>query len=877
MLEGEEHFLRDSLPYYPISDSYAEKLLKKLSVYKKEKSLYYGLYLLTGKDVSKTDTMAKLCFPLFLFPAQVIETDMGEYGIAIDKTNLVVNVRDLFRLKEQEQDMYASYVNKIPDEFWSEEGFMELSKLLQDTFSNINTGFGLKYPVLYDEKEVKKQMSSRQLQNQEDMKLVPAAFFAVLNNPRSSTGVLDELEQLTEEKDYSAALKAVLGEEQPVRQLVSPHRYVAPGSLSRAQQKAITNAIEYPLSLVVGPPGTGKSYTIANLAIDQLAQGRTVLIASKTDIAVDVIHHKIEEILDELLVSVRAGQRGYKQKIRAHFSNLLSGTNRYYTLEEELNPFHWSKLLAAADKELAQLKAELPQKLQKAARRGKSLSKANDKKGLLSWLSKSFIRMEQAYTPAVWIKGERMEELTAKRAIYAKKYIQGRFLYHLLFTLKKYRKDIARFDKALRSRVSGNKEKLFSEVRLQAVLDALPIWLVNLNEVYQALPLEKELFDLAIIDEATQCDISSCLPILQRAKKVVIVGDPKQLRHVSFLSRTAQRQLLSKYGLAGHSNEWFNYRDNSILDLVNLKLASQDQLSFLNEHFRSSPAIIRFSNEQFYNNSLSIMKEFPHHEQEPLIFREVKGKRCKRGINEAEARELLAEVQGLLASEEEVSASLCKKIGILSPFRDQADFLAKLLEEEVPLEKLQKHQLLVGTAYSFQGEERDVMLLSFALDDDSHHSAFRYLEKHDVFNVSITRARSIQQIFYSFNVRKLPGQSLVKRYIANSLGEQELRSSGTGSEKFGVEVEAYLQEQGFSCWKGYVLMGEQLDFLVKAGSSYIGLDLIGFPDENAKDIPLEKYQAFSRAGLKIFPLPYINWYFNKEETRKAILEVMRYA
>jgi hypothetical protein len=236
MLEGEEHFLRDALPYYPVPAEYAEKLLKKLSVYKKEKSLYYGLYLLTGKDVSKSDAMARLCAPFFLFPAQIIETDMGEYGIAIDKINLVVNIRDLFRLKEQEQDMYAGYVNKIPAEFWTEEGFMEFSKLLKNTFSTIDTGCGLRYPVLYGEKEVKKQLSARQLQNQEDLKLVPAAFFAVLNNPRSFTGVLDELEQLAEEKDYSAALKAVLGDDPPLRKPLSSHRYVAPGSLSGAQQ-----------------------------------------------------------------------------------------------------------------------------------------------------------------------------------------------------------------------------------------------------------------------------------------------------------------------------------------------------------------------------------------------------------------------------------------------------------------------------------------------------------------------------------------------------------------------------------------------------------------------------------------------------------------
>jgi hypothetical protein len=880
ILDGEEHVLRDELPYYPIAEEYAETVDSKLAVYKKEKSLYYGLYLLTGQDHSKPGSTGKLCAPLFLFPAQVVKTDMGDYGIAIERDKLVVNVRDLFRLKEQEEDLYASYVHQIPAEFWTEAGFMQFCRLLEEKFSGIDTGAGVSYPGLTGEKEIKKEVSGRKNKAQEELKLLPAAFFAVLNNPPSFTGVLDELEQLTAEADYSTALKALFNVGPQLKKPVHSHRYVAPGSLSSAQQKAIINAIEYPISLIIGPPGTGKSYTISNLAIDQLAQGKTVLIASKTDTAVDVIHHKIEGILDELLVSVRAGKRGYKRKLRAYFSNLLSGTNQYYALEKELNPFRWSKMLDAVDKELKALENDLPGKLKKAAQRGRSLNAAENRdNGLFSWIIKLFIRIEQENTQPLWIKAARIEELTEKRAVYAKKFIQGRFLFHLLFTLRKNRQEIARFDKALRSRVSGNKEKLFGQVNLGAVLGALPIWLVNLSEVSQVLPLEKELFDLAIIDEATQCDIASCLPVLQRAKKVVIVGDPKQLRHVSFLSRSAQMQLLAKYELPKDTQDLLNYRDHSILDLLNFNLASQDQLCFLNEHFRSTPSLIRFSNAQFYNSSLSLMKALPHHDKEALMFRNTAGKRCKRGTNKEEGLALLAELQLLLAAEEELEIALCKKIGVISPFRDQADYLAKLIEEEIPAEKIQKHQILVGTAYSFQGEERDVMLLSFALDNDSHHSAFRHLEKHDVFNVSITRARSVQLVFYSFDEQQLPASSLLRKYISSTQPVMQDRLTSSEGKDHSVyeqeqELENYLLQKGITYWKDYSLMGEQVDYLLKSGSSYLGIDLIGFPGHCSEDIPLEKYQAFMRAGLKIFPLPYVNWYFKKELSWQAIQDAL---
>lgn len=874
ILEGEEQVLRDALPYYPVSSEYADKVQKKLSVYKKEKSLYYGLFLLTGEDKTALGGEKKLCAPLFLFPACIEATDMGDHGISIEKEKVLVNVRDLFRFREQEQDLYKTYINKIPKEFWQEGEFMQLCKLLKEAFPAIDVTSAVSYPKLSGEKEVRKAIHVSQLRKQEGVRLKAAAFFTILNNPPSFTGILDELEQLIQGNDYSAALKAVFDGQEQEKIIVSSHRYVAPGSLSPAQEKAILNAHQYPVSLVIGPPGTGKSYSVSNLAIDYLAQGKTVLIASKTDTAVDVIHTKIEETLSDLLVSVRGGRSDYQKKLRSHFSDLLAGTKRYSSLEKSLNPFKWSGLLNEADKELEVLKAELSEKIEGEIEKGKILFGGGQINPILTPIYKLWYRWEESLTDPLWTKASRLEELTANRAEYAKKYIQGRFLFHLLYTLKEHRQEIARFNKALRSKTSGNKEQLFEQINLNIILDALPIWLVNLNDISQVLPLEKEMFDLAIIDEATQCDISSCLPILQRARKVVIVGDPKQLRHVSFLSRSAQENILEKLNLRKDLSDQFNYRDNSILDLVNLNLQSQDQVSFLDEHFRSSPSLIQFSNSNFYNNSLSLMKSLPHHEKEALKFVKVPGRRSEKGYNEAEAQEILSKLKAVIEQEEQVTASLCSKIGILSPFREQADYLANLIQPQFSSDVIRKHQIMSGTAYSFQGEERDIMLLSFALDDNSHHSAFRHLEKHDVFNVSITRARNFQLVYYSFDCRTLDSLSLVRRYITS----QDSVCTGSLTNHAGEytgEVEAFLKRRKITYWKAYSLMGTQIDFLLKAGNNYLGLDLLGFPDEDLDTLPPERYQIFMRAGLMVFPLPYKNWLFNKEECMVAIKKALR--
>jgi superfamily I DNA and/or RNA helicase len=177
--------------------------------------------------------------------------------------------------------------------------------------------------------------------------------------------------------------------------------------------------------------------------------------------------------------------------------------------------------------------------------------------------------------------------------------------------LRRHRREFSAFLQAIRARTGGKQEDLFQKIDFKVLFTAFPVWLANLADIHDVLPLQKELFDLAIIDEATQCDIASSLPILQRAKRIVITGDPNQLRHLSFLSKDRQAALLGKYEVPMDTAELYDYREKSILDFVNAKLTSQDQVIFLNEHYRSEPPIIAFSNETFYGGALHIMTEKP--------------------------------------------------------------------------------------------------------------------------------------------------------------------------------------------------------------------------------------------------------------------------
>ena len=335
--------------------------------------------------------------------------------------------------------------------------------------------------------------------------------------------------------------------------------------------------------------------------------------------------------------------------------------------------------------------------------------------------------------------------------------------------LATHRRGLKRFLDAIRARTSSRQEKLFAEIDLPSLTQAFPLWMSTFRDLHRLVPFEKELFDVVIVDEATQSDMASPLPALYRARRAVVTGDPEQLRHVSFLSRARQGALAADHALPEAMRSSLDYRDKSLLDLVDDALESQDQVAFLDEHFRSMPQIIAFSNRAFYGGALRVMTARPETLRERAVeIRNVSGRRDANGVNTVEADALVDELARRIEAQAALGSSLSHTIGVLSPFRDQVEHLAKIIHDRLDVAAIDKHDIVIGTAYSFQGDERDVMLLSFAVDAESHPTSLRYLSQPDVFNVSITRARNYQILFTSLAAEAAPKNSLLARYLSET-------------------------------------------------------------------------------------------------------------
>jgi very-short-patch-repair endonuclease len=285
----------------------------------------------------------------------------------------------------------------------------------------------------------------------------------------------------------------------------------------------------------------------------------------------------------------------------------------------------------------------------------------------------------------------------------------------------------------------GNKIEPEAYGHFRRALEVMPIWVTAAMSA-QSIPMEPELFDLLVIDEATQCTLTNMLPLIYRAKRLVVIGDPEQLPAIYELGSETENALAARFGIEEFLDV-VGYVNNDMYTAAvkTLPRRRNDVLPLL-EHYRSHPLIIGFSNKNIYRMGLKLRKAsgqsrvlrsgngvFGHR----VSGQAGRGPRNSSWINVPEAQAVAEMVAGLRADGTRMS------IGVVTPFKAQ---------KEVIEEQLRKHDLLrnvvVDTVHRFQGDERDVMIFSPVVARGITDNAARWVEKpHNLINVAVTRAR----------------------------------------------------------------------------------------------------------------------------------------
>ncbi|MFQ5571010.1 MAG: DEAD/DEAH box helicase [Rhodothermales bacterium] len=870
-----EELLNGLLPHAPVDVAVGKQARETARIYRKEKDLLYCSLFVVGM-LEEEAKQQPICAPLLMHPAQFVSHPPHVF-VAPDLQDRRINHRVLEQVhrRPEEGSLTERLAGSLSHKYLSLDQVMDLAALLEAAVHNLDASALYDYPVLYTERQLRKVFQAMQNGAAGTFLVVPASCIALVRKSVQTRGVLNELAVLAEEARLSTPIQ-VLFEEVP--QAIHASKKIdlgrVPAVLSAAQDKVLRQAAVSPLTLVIGPPGTGKSYTIAALALEHLSRGQTVLIASKMNHAVDVVGTKMEQKLGGETSVVRGGRKQYLRQLKRYLKELLSGMHTAEPVSRK--ELHGVKArVKQLDRTIAALEIQILRQNQREIAWGRVLAREDE--GIILSMRSRWVRWKARRSVPLWRLVDRLEYLLQTRTSAISTLLRLRNRFRLQHLLQKHRTALNTFSKAIRSRTGSRQDNLFGTLDFEVLLQAFPVWLVNLSDVHKVLPLERELFDLAIIDEATQCDIASCLPLLHRAKRAVITGDPNQLRHVSFLSRDRQQAFLDKHRLSPEDAESYDYREKSILDLVDDRMTTQTHVTFLNEHFRSVPSIIAFSNEQFYGGALHVMTERPGREgRHPVVLLQGKGSRAPEGHNPDEAQRLLDDLGRLVEKEKRLSPHLAHSIGVLSPFRSQVDYLAEQITQVLPVDAFDKHDLLVGTAHTFQGEERDVMFISMVVDPEAHAATLRFLNRPDVFNVSITRARIAQRLYTSFDPSDLDQESLLFAYL-HAIGRSEVRGR-VGDQPSDEEAEAVkraLEARGMRTWSAYPIAGLTMDVVAAAGRRSCGIDLIGFPGAFEQAFPLERYKMFYRAGLKLIPLPYTRWLTDRGQCLNAIEKTIR--
>lgn len=442
----------------------------------------------------------------------------------------------------------------------------------------------------------------------------------------------------------------------------------------------------------------------------------------------------------------------------------------------------------------------------------------------------------------------------------------------------------------------------------------VPCWMASPESAAAIFPMESNLFDLVIFDEASQCFVERGLPVLLRGKQAVVAGDDQQLQPSNLYAiRYEERE--SAYGESELALEV-----ESILDLAKSSFLA----TRLDWHYRSQQeALINFSNHAFYDGKLQVMPVVRQNSdfQPPLEWVQVLGN-WQQNQNRPEAERVIEIILEWAEKAPQLS------IGVVTFNYHQQELIKDLLDETIErlarenntlLGKLQavmqQHDdeeytgLFVKNIENVQGDERDIIIFSigYAYNQEGKLLAqFGLLNQEggaNRLNVAITRAKQKIYVVCSFRPANLQvdhvqnnGPKLLKRYLQYVKATSEQRPSDAalllGAEEDAIiyqnptnqiadYIEDALSQRGYSLVRNlgdtrYKLdiavhtPGKETEFLL--GIECEGSNYFSGPDANAREI--YRPRALLDKGWKIYRVWARNFWKDREKELEKIIELI---
>lgn len=600
--------------------------------------------------------------------------------------------------------------------------------------------------------------------------LLNAAALFLPDDAAFTRGVARDLEAIREwspAQRQSTALAALVdGEERPSH---PPPPLLPSQPLTDMQRAAAEAGLNGPLTVLQGPPGTGKSQVIVALIVSAILARRSVLFVARNHQALDEVEARLQGLAPGLPLIVRgrdadgARDTGFADALAELANCETIGSAASAAAEGDLAALEqagkalsgWHALWAERT-ELELALCDLADRLAPIGNaplpRRTALSRLTALWRRWSDRSGRFDRLGGGVAPAeIAARADRLRRALARLSEPG----EPPQLPDITAALRRLGPLLTRPDPERQAGIAERHAELgFQHERVEArhlslqdsatVLAFRPVWAVSTLAVPARIPLAPALFDYAIFDEASQCDIASALPVLARARRAVIVGDPMQLAFIPGLGRAQERALMDAAGLPQAGRAGLAQSRNSLYAFV--RRSRGVRTLFLSEQFRSAPAIVGHLGSEFYSGRLVPRRDTddfrpPAGYRSGIAWEDVQGTAAREeggNVNRAEA-DRVAELVTRIGADPGFEGS----VGVVSPFNTQVGLIQRRCEA-LPTTLRDRLRLRIGTVDKWQGGEADVILFSLVLAPGVAESARRFLAtERRRLNVAISRARAL--------------------------------------------------------------------------------------------------------------------------------------
>ncbi len=423
---------------------------------------------------------------------------------------------------------------------------------------------------------------------------------------------------------------------------------------------------------------------------------------------------------------------------------------------------------------------------------------------------------------------------------------------------------------------------------MQVAQQAVPAWVMPLQQVLASIPAEQNSFDVVIVDEASQADISS-LFLLWLAPRVIVVGDDKQCAPSDVSSGALEGVFtrLDSYlpDIPKYLRDSFTPR-SSVFSLLRSRFGSVIRLR---EHFRCMPEIINWSSGQFYADApLVPVRQFGADRLPPLRTTYVQGGvvtgRNATLSNRVEARAIADTIKQCLSDK----AYDGKTFGVVVlQGQAQVDVITNELLDRLTPEQWEERRLRVGTPPDFQGDERHVVFLSMVVAPEQNIMAMTKTEYQRRFNVAASRAQDQMWLFHSRTVESLRStdlrHSLLTYMQSTSPAPAEPMPEGVTRDDRHHAFDSLFEQRVFLdiVARGYHVNpqveanGRRIDLVVTGATGKLAVECDGdhwhtSPDQQRAD--LERERELQRCGWQFWRIRESEYYLDPVGSMRGLWE-----